>query len=420
MLYEGSVLNTLELVKKLHVYFGLIFGPFIFIAALTGALYIISPQVESFIYKNALTGSLEGSPQSLQMQVQTARASLDSPLKLIAVRPSPEIGTTTRVLFSDPQYSSQLTTVFVDPSTLEVKATLPTYGTSGALPLMTTLDFLHRSLLMGDGVRFYSELAASWMSLLAISGIFLIFRSRTKIRNYFKFSKKNHQSIGLLLFVFMLFFSATGLTWSQWAGGNINDLRKDIGWTSPSLNLELPRAISGQKNTENDFLFDPMLELAREHGLESRKIELRVPQTSNYAWEVREIDRSWPTQVDRIAVDPSTMAVVSGSYFENYTVIAKLIRWGIDAHMGVLFGLPNQIVLFVFGLLLCTTIFLGYFSWWKKKSKLVNIFDLLSKVSNFKKLLFTALFFSFGVFLPILGLSFLVVIIIDYFKWKTL
>lgn len=44
-------------------------------------------------------------------------------------------------------------------------------GTSGSLPLRTAIDQLHRSLLLGDPGRLYSELAASWLWVAAITGL---------------------------------------------------------------------------------------------------------------------------------------------------------------------------------------------------------------------------------------------------------
>ncbi len=44
------------------------------------------------------------------------------------------------------------------------------YGTSGVLPLRTWLDQFHRSLLLGDVGRNYSELAASWLWIAALGG----------------------------------------------------------------------------------------------------------------------------------------------------------------------------------------------------------------------------------------------------------
>ncbi|MFX5793830.1 PepSY-associated TM helix domain-containing protein, partial [Acinetobacter baumannii] len=54
------------------------------------------------------------------------------------------------------------------------------YGTSGVLPLRTTLDYLHRNLMLGDVGRNYSELAASWLWLGALGGVWLWWRTRQR------------------------------------------------------------------------------------------------------------------------------------------------------------------------------------------------------------------------------------------------
>ena len=82
---------------------------------------------------------------------------------------------------------------------------------------------------------------------------------------------------------------------------------------------------------------------------------------------VTEVDRSWPTQVDAVAIAPQSFAVVDQVRFDTFPLIAKLTRWGIDAHMGILFGLPNQLLLAAFGLGLCLMIVLGYRMWWSRR-----------------------------------------------------
>ncbi|STR50839.1 iron-regulated membrane protein, Iron-uptake factor PiuB [Klebsiella oxytoca] len=49
--------------------------------------------------------------------------------------------------------------------------------------------------------------------------------------------------------------------------------------------------------------FDEVLQAARKAGLEAGKLEIRPPSASGRAWTVNEIDRSWPTQVDAVAID---------------------------------------------------------------------------------------------------------------------
>ncbi|OSY39990.1 hypothetical protein BG653_05634 [Streptomyces platensis] len=63
--------------------------------------------------------------------------------------------------------------VFVDPYTGNVRGALDTYGSTGALPLRTWLDALHRDLHLGETGRLYSELAASWLWVVAGGGVAL-------------------------------------------------------------------------------------------------------------------------------------------------------------------------------------------------------------------------------------------------------
>ncbi|HIH8938316.1 TPA: PepSY domain-containing protein, partial [Klebsiella variicola] len=44
----------LNLLRRLHFYIGLFIGPFIFVAALTGTLYVATPQLENWLYHDAL------------------------------------------------------------------------------------------------------------------------------------------------------------------------------------------------------------------------------------------------------------------------------------------------------------------------------------------------------------------------------
>src|SRR5690606_31904930 len=66
---------------------------------------------------------------------------------------------------------SESRAVFVDPGTGEVRGDLTVYGTSGALPLRAWLDHLHRNLHLGEPGRLYSELAASWLGVVALAGL---------------------------------------------------------------------------------------------------------------------------------------------------------------------------------------------------------------------------------------------------------
>ena len=65
-------------------------------------------------------------------------------------------------------------------------------------------------------------------------------------------------------------------------------------------------------------------------------------------------------------MDPATGEVTDMVRFADYPVLAKLTRWGIDVHTGVLFGIGNQIVLMALALSLILLILWGYRMWWQR------------------------------------------------------
>ncbi|PRX43480.1 putative iron-regulated membrane protein [Prauserella shujinwangii] len=365
------------LVLRLHFYAGVLVGPFVLVAALTGVLYAVTPQLESWLYSDELTATSTAEPLPLAEQVRAAQAAVPGG-DLHAVRPAPERGDTTRVLFADDALgSSEWRTVFVDPGTGEVTGDLTTYGTSGVLPLRMTLDQLHRNLLLGEPGRLYSELAASWLWVVALGGLVLwVTRRRATRPNRTPRARTlaRHGTLGAWLLVGALFLSATGLTWSTYAGANVADLRAALSWSTPSLETGTAEhaghgAPPGDTGGGGDpaAAVDRVLAVARSAGIDAGRVELEPPAEPGGTWSVTEIDRGWPTQVDAVAVDAGTGGVVDEVRFADYPLAAKLARWGIDAHMGVLFGWPNQVLLAALGLGLATLVVLGYRLWWQRR-----------------------------------------------------
>jgi uncharacterized iron-regulated membrane protein len=57
-----------------------------------------------------------------------------------------------------------------------------------------------------------------------------------------------------------------------------------------------------------------------------------------------------------VAIDARSFKILDRLELERYQPVAKLIRWGIDAHMGVLFGVTNQLIQTLLGSGLCVTV----------------------------------------------------------------
>lgn len=442
---NGAALRAF--LMRLHFYVGLFVGPFLLVAATTGTIYVLTPQIERVLYRDQLVAKTQGPAQALSAQIAAARVSIGEGPRLFAVRPAKDETQTTRVMFTEPGLGeSETRAVFIDPASLAVQGELIAYGTSGILPFRITLDYLHRNLLLGDVGRHYSELAASWLWVSILGGLLLWYWQRgvkrpagAKVSTHQR-SRRVHVVIGLWTAIGFLFLSATGLTWSRWAGGNIDLFRNQVGWVTPAITTALTPSteapVLGEHAahgmgaatdtapavSENDMVgrFDAVVAAARAGGIDSPMIEIRPPRTVDQAFRVSEYDRSWPTQVDTVAVDPNSFAITSRADFETFPVVAKLIRWGIDAHMGVLFGVANQVVMAVLGISLITMIIYGYRMWWTRRPApggsvrtLIRSFSHLSPVA---KLTSVVVAVAFGVALPVMGVSLLVFLLIDFFR----
>ncbi|WP_152345981.1 PepSY-associated TM helix domain-containing protein [Brevibacterium sp. CFH 10365] len=443
-----------ELLRRLHFYAGILVGPFILIAALSGALYAISPQLEKAVYAEQLYAPPTDHPLPLASQVEAANAVIGDAATPSAVRPAPGPGNTTRVMYSDPSLGeSESRAIFVDPGTAEVVGDLTVYGTSGALPLRTWIDQMHRSLHLGDVGRLYSELAASWLGIVAAAGLVLwILRARRtkKPTAMLRPSRKHqglrrtfswHSSVGVWAAIGMLFLSATGITWSQLGGDNVTKLRAALSWETPAVSTELGGASAtgvhahhhGDSSSaeeagsaDNHAAIDPadfdmMLSMGQDVNIDTGLVEILPPADDHSAWVVQEIQRSFPTKVDAVAFDPETMEVTDRVDFADYSVPAKLARWGIDLHMGSMFGLANQIVLFVLAVGIASMVVWGYRMWWQRRPKhepskrfgVVPARGALAKAPRWDLAVVVLAAVGIGWLLPMVGISLVVFVIFD-------
>ena len=426
----------LQLLARLHFLIGLFVGPFLLVAAASGLLYALTPQLEARLYAEALHTPSRGEPLPLAEQIRAAQAVAGPAAVVAAVRPAPEAGDTTRVMFRAPTLGeSAHRALFVDPVSGAIRGDLAVYGTSGILPLRTALSQFHRTLLLGDFGRFYSELAASWLWVAALGGLTL-WLVRRQQRRPAKGLRGLHASTGLWLLAGLLFLSATGLTWSRFAGDNIGILRAHYGWSTPSVKTALsPAPMPAMSHDEHaghhgqaampapaaaplePATFDRVLASARAAGIDAGKLEIRPARSADKAWTVSEIDRRWPTQVDAVSVDPTSLRVVDQVRFAQYSLPAKLTRWGIDAHMGVLFGLANQLVLVAIALGLLVMTVWGYLLWWRRRPTRdpaqPGLIALWRRLPPLSRLVVPVVALVLGLCLPVLGGSLLLFLLLD-------
>lgn len=426
---SSSPRSLRPLILRLHFYAGVLVAPFILVAAITGALYALAPTIERVVYADILSVDPGSDPLPLDEQAASARAAFPQ-LQMSGIRPAAGDTDSSRVYFVDPGLGEEkLRAVFVDPYTGRVLGDEATW--LGQLPLSTWLDGLHRHLNLGEPGRVYSELAASWLWVVALGGLYLwsvkaaadrrrgrrarvltvdrgaTGRSRTMNR---------HGAVGVWVLVMLLFLSATGITWSTYAGAHVSDIRAALNWQRPELDTAL-----GEPRTVDPAAidYDGVVTAANLVGV-GAPLEVTVPAGGGVG--VTEIDKPYRLTTNAASVDPATLSVTGGlRYWRDYSVVAKLADWGIRMHMGVLFGWVNQILLFGVAVAAVTAIVLGYRMWWQRRPTRGSAWvagrppmrGAIRRLHPAAALAVVMVAGAVGWFLPLLGISLVAFLVLD-------
>ncbi|MEV0459693.1 PepSY-associated TM helix domain-containing protein [Catellatospora methionotrophica] len=371
------------LLRRLHFYAGILVAPFLLVVALTGLAYAFTPQFDQIAYHDQLHVNAVGAARvPLSQQVDAAQQMVRGGT-LVAVHPAGEPDATTKVDFALPELGENVRSVYIDPYTAQVRGVLTTWF--GSTPIATWLDQMHANLNLGEPGSMYSELAASWLWVLVVGGVVLWWRHQRGRRTARRLllaesgakgvrrTRSLHAATGLWLAVFLLILSATGLTWSQYAGANFGALRSALNSDAIPLTTSLDGTTapdpgahhgSGAGHTGGAD-FDAIAAAAAKAGLDGPTTI--TPGEAGHAWTVEQVDNTWPLRKDKIAVHPSTGQIVDTVPWADQPLLSKLTTAGIMIHMGVLFGLANQIALALIALGLITVIVWGYRMWWRRR-----------------------------------------------------
>jgi uncharacterized iron-regulated membrane protein len=373
------------LLLRLHFYAGIIVAPFLLVAALTGLAYVFTPQLEKAYYAKELTVSVPEGAQVVPLSQQIAAARAAHPAgAVLTVRPGVGEGTTA-VDFSSPELDFEHQhTVYVNPYTGQVTGQLTTWWAT--TPLRTWFDDLHTNLQLGTVGFYYSEFAASWLWVIALGGVILwarrqrgkrMLRPDLKAKKGVRRTRGWHASTGLWLSIGLLFLSATGLTWSNYAGVNFGNAVDALHGSRPAVSTALSGAAPaagghhGGAPAAGDGQVDPaeidkVWQVSQGAGIDG-PVTVTLPAEAGSAWSVTEMDGLWPMRRDSVAVDAATGQITDRIDYQDWPFMAKLTQIGIYAHMGDLGGLPNQLLLAALALGLICVIVWGYRMWWQRR-----------------------------------------------------
>ncbi len=431
------------LLRRLHFYAGVFIGPFILIAAVTGLMYALIPQLDTYIHRDQLTVESVGE-QRLPLAEQLSAARAAHPEGSVeSIRPpgAPDETTWVTLAVEDvpPDYQR---TVFVDPYSGEVRGALTTYGQW--LPTRAWFDELHRNLHLDAVGRHYSELAASWLGITALAGLWLWLGHRRQTGSWRRIAVPDrtgkgrrrtrswHAVIGVWILLGLLGLSVTGITWSRYGGASIDSVQQAFDSKAPAVDTTLSAGAApavgshahhgGSPSGGADFLHGADTALHTAHGAGLREpMWMYPPANAEEGWLVAEKKRDWPNRHDAVSVDPGTGAITDRVDFADWPVLAKLTRWSIDTHMGILFGVPNQIVLALIAIGLIVLIVHGYRMWWQRRPTRGSTWaagrpplrGAIRSLSPAAKVALLVSAVAVGWFLPLFGLSLLAFVVVD-------
>lgn len=378
---NAQALQSLQrLFWRVHFWAGLIASPIIVFAALTGLLYVFTPQIEAWRYAQLDHVAVRGSPKSLDAQVAAARQA-DPHAAVRYVVPAFGPTDSTQVYLSAPHAHHQQggehdhglptgSIVYIDPYDTQILGHIPEMAR-----LKTWVKKLHASALQGNGWRWLIELAASWMLVLFATGLAMwwprsqaqggpgwralvprLGRGRASWREL-------HATVALALGLVLMVVLVTGLTWSRHSGERFRAMQQ-------AMDQEAPKAPKGLTSAPGDgeiLSWQAAWERARalSPGI---AMQITAPQGEQGVWRIENFDRTQPTRRFAAALDARSGAPLFSAGWDKLPMLARATAVGIPFHRGE-FGVWNQVLLGLAALTAIFSVVSGWVMWWQRRPR---------------------------------------------------
>ena len=419
-----------RLFHRLHFWGGLIGAPIVLFAALTGLLYVFTPQIESWRHGHLDTVPVGAQVLPLDQQVEAALA-VDPDAALRHVVPGFAPGDSTQVFLRAPHehhagasHDHGLPTgsiVYVDPYTGRVLGQLPEMAR-----FKTWAKKLHSSALQGQGWRWLLELGASWMLVLALTGLAMwwpkpqraggpgwralvprLGRGRTTWRDL-------HATVTITCGLVLAIVLVTGLTWSKHAGERFRQLQQAAGQEAP----QVPRALHSVPGDAPQVSWQAAWTRARAEA-PAVSLQITAPLTDEGVWHVENFDRSLPSRRFVMALDARTGETLFHSGWAQLPVLAKATAVGIPFHRGE-YGVWNQVLLAIAALAAVFSVVSGLTMWWLRRPQGALAAPPLSPADlRGVPLRWWAVLAALALAMPVFGTSLLVMAGLEGLRWLT-
>ncbi|MCY7931740.1 PepSY domain-containing protein [Bacillus inaquosorum] len=420
-----------QTIWRWHFYAGLIFLPFLLILAVTGGVYLFKPQIENHLYKDLYEVQAESKIVSPSAQFEAVKERYPES-EIVRYRPSEntERSAEVGIVSNNKSY-----TVFVNPHNGKIIGQLDDDNR-----IMDKIEEFHGELMAGTAGDRIVELTACWALILIVTGIYLWWpKNRMKVWGVIipRVSKGKkiltrdlHAVPAFWISAGMLFLVLTGLPWSGLWGNTFQQLATnsgfgyppsiwvgeaptsktqtkevaDVPWAAESLEVPVSSVQQYKK-----LSIDDVVNIAEEQKV-TPGYDIYLPQKTDGVYTLSVFP---PKAQDEATmhIDQYTGAVLADYRYDNYGAVGKIIALGITLHKGTQFGLINQLI----GLMICIGIVAvgisGFILWWKRKPAGKLGAPKSPELKTMKFL--TLIIIMFGILFPLVGISLVLVWIID-------
>jgi uncharacterized iron-regulated membrane protein len=444
---ESPKYHLYRAVWRWHFYAGLFVIPFLLMLSITGIIYLFKPQLDTVMYRNLLFVQPTGNTVSYVQQVEsTQKAYPNATISKIVPSVAPDRSTEIQITTA----AEQKLAVFVNPYTGEVLG-----DRHEERNLQAIARKIHGELMIGKIGDYLVELAACWALVLLLTGLFLwIPRNGLRIggtliprlwsQNKRVFWRDLHAVPGFYGLLLIGFLVLTGLPWSGFWGetfANVwnrfpaemwNDIPKSTALTG-TLNqqgtqvvpwavekMPMPQSSAHEHHAPvsgtapgTSVTLDSVVALAQARNAPPEySISLPEGETGVYTIAATPGD---VTQEMTMHVDQYSGKVLADVRWKDYDLVPQAVEMGISIHMGKYFGFANQLLMLAACLIVILLCVSGLVLWWQRRpeGRLGAPAMLITDGQPSKIPL--AIVAVLGVAFPLVGLSLVTVLALDYF-----
>ncbi len=383
---EGAAFRSSKLYRTIwrwHFYAGLLVIPFAILLAITGGIYLFKDEIDSVVSaKRLYVAEAQATPLPASEIIKRANAAVaGTPVKYT---PAPAAERSAEVAIKTEQGN---VSVYVNPYDGAVLGSV-----HEEWKLMNIVRRLHSLAWFGKVANHLIEIAAGWMIVLIVTGIYLWWprgdggvasvRGSPKRRVFWR---DLHAVTGAFAGFIVLFLAISGMPWSAFWGAQLNKQMTahgmgyppelwdnvpgstvplkhhgEVGWTVE--NSPVPKS---EPDKGTPIGIDKAVAIAEGAGI-AKGYTMEIPATPEGVFTASVFPENLAEQ-RLVHIDQYSGKPLVDLEFAEFGTGAKIVEWGISVHQGQEWGLFNQLLMLAGCIALITASITGITMWWKRR-----------------------------------------------------